>query len=76
MGLAAWPNATLEPHRLIFPRLLADMNYAGCKRKFKIDKYVAKVNAAIRKLNSGGGAGTSNSTMHKYLQPKREAGDK
>jgi hypothetical protein len=24
------------------------MNYAGCKRKFKIDAYVAKVEAAVR----------------------------
>ena len=47
------------------------MNYAGCKRKFKIDKYVAKVSSAIRKLKAGGGTGTKNTSMYNYLQPKK-----
>jgi len=44
------------------------MNYAGCKRKFKIDKYVAKVDAAVRKLSGGPGVESTTPSMLKYLQ--------
>ena len=53
--------------------LHADMNYNGCKRKFDVKKYVAKIDTAIRKLKKGKGTGPQNDSMYNYLAPKREA---
>jgi deoxyribodipyrimidine photo-lyase len=35
------------------------MNYAGCKRKFDVDRYVARVSALVRDLKKGGAAATA-----------------
>ena len=43
---------------------------AGCKRKFDVNKYIAKVDSAIRELNDGKGTGPQNNSMLNYLQPK------
>jgi len=43
---------------------------AGCKRKFDVNKYIAKVDSAIRELKDGKGTGPQNNSMLNYLQPK------
>lgn len=64
------PHAAAPPPRLV-PRLpfllqgwaeravfgkIRYMNYAGCKRKFDVDRYVARVSALVRDLKKGGAA--------------------
>ena len=41
------------------------MNYAGCKRKFKIQEYVDHVEKNIRKELVASGAGTSVTAFHR-----------
>ena len=59
------PNITVLLSHLDEPCLLA-----GCKRKFDVNKYIAKVDSAIRELKAGKGTGPQNNSMLNYLQPK------
>ncbi len=52
------------------------MNYAGCKRKFKVDQYVARYRGASENaasVSSSGAAKKGGGGIEKFLGKKRKA---